>query len=145
MSKILVVVDMQNNFIKQTGAEAIVAKVAEKIKLRSRENYEIILTLDKSGGETDQRITEECNGARIFKKHSYGCEELILFLKERHPETVEFAGLCTDICVITNVLGTMAFLPFANIVVDSSCCASDKEEGHLAALRVMRACNIEVK
>lgn len=145
MSKILVVVDMQKNFIKQTGAEAIVAKVAEKIKRRLRENYEIVLTLDKSGGEPDGRILDACNGAKTFRKHSYGCEELISYLKDRIPDKVEFVGVCTDICVITNVLGTMAFLPFANIVVDGGCCASYRAEGHRAALRVMRACNIEVK
>lgn len=144
MPKILVVVDMQNNFIRDSGAEAIIPKVIEKIKDKSREGYEIILTLDKSGGATDGRISSECDGARFFKKHSYGCEELIAYLKERNPDVVEFAGICTDICLITNVLSTITVLPFADVVVDSGCCASQSADGHNCALRVMKSCNIKV-
>lgn len=143
MGKVLVVVDMQTEFIKQCGAEAIVKNVVKKIKARRAEGYEVIFTVDKSGGEPDGSISKLCEGQKPYEKHSYGCKELILDLYVKNPDTVEFAGVCTDICVIANVLGTMAFLPFAEIVVDGSCCASEKE-GHAAALRVMKACNVKV-
>lgn len=143
MSKILVVVDMQTKFIKQCGAEKIVDGVVVKIKARKEEGYEVILTVDKCGGELNERIAEICKGQKTYKKRSYGCKELILDLYEKNPDTVEFVGVCTDVCVIANALGTMAFLPYAEIVVDGSCCASQKD-GHIAALRVMKSCNIKV-
>lgn len=143
MSKILVVIDMQKNFIKECGAEKIVPKAAEKIKERKSEGYEILFTCDKSGGEFDDRIRAAACGSKIYYKHTYGCEELILDLKGKRPEKVEFIGICTDICVITNVLATMAFLPFAKISVAADCCASGRE-GHLAALKVLKACKVEV-
>lgn len=143
MSKFLVIVDMQTEFIKQCGAERIIDNVIKKIKDKKKKGYEVVLTVDKSGGELDGRILEICKGCKQYKKHSYGCKELILDLYERKPDIVEFVGICTDICVIANVLGTMAFLPFAEIVVDSNCCTSEKE-GHIAALRVMKSCNVKV-
>lgn len=143
MSKILVVIDMQTEFLKQCRAENLAADVEEKIRRRKSEGYEVLLTLDKSGGLLVDGIARESRGCKIYKKHSYGCKELILDLAAAQPEKVEFVGVCTDICVIANVLGTMAFLPFAEISVDGSCCAS-ADGGHSAALSVMRACNITV-
>lgn len=144
MKKILVVVDMQTAFIRQCGAGRIIDNVIEKIEIRKQEGYEIIFTVDKSGGELDGRISESCKADRVYKKHSYGCKELILDLYKSKPEIVEFAGVCTDICVLTNALGTMAFLPFAEIVVDGKCCASEDKKSHTAALSVMRSCKITV-
>lgn len=118
--------------------------VAAKIRQRAEEGYEIILTLDKSGGGLDEKIASGCGGAKIFKKHSYGCEKLIAYLRERKPDKVEFVGVCTDICVITNVLATITVLPFAEIAVDGGCCAAENSVGHNCALKVMKACNVEV-
>ena len=143
MSKILVIVDMQTEFIKQCCTEKIVNNIVKKIKRRAAEGFAVILTRDKEGGEIDGRIKEICSDSKVYKKHSYGCKELILDISVMKPETVEFAGVCTDICVIANVLGTMAFLPFTEIVVDISCCASEKE-GHLAAIKVMKSCGVTV-
>lgn len=143
MKKVLVIVDMQTGFIEQCRAENIINNLIKKIEKRIKDGYEIILTLDREGGKIDCRIMDICRDSKIYKKHSYGCKELILDLFATNPETVEFVGICTDICVITNVLGTMAFLPFAEIVVDSSCCASQKE-GQLAALKVMKSCGVNV-
>lgn len=143
MGKILVLVDVQTEFLKRCGGEELIKNIVAKIEKRIAEGYEIILTSDKSGGELDGRIARLCEGRKIFKKRSYGSKELILYLARKKPETVEFAGICTDICVITNVLGTATFLPLANISVDGGCCASEPE-GHIAAIKVMRACNIKV-
>lgn len=144
MCKILVVVDMQANFIEETGAEHIVPKVACKIVSRRKEGYEIVMTSDKSGGELNGAIAEACGSCKTFKKHSYGCEELMLYLKQRSPDRVEFVGVCTDICVITNVLAAITVLPFADIAVDGDCCASASAEGQRSALRVMKSCNINL-
>lgn len=142
MKKILVVVDMQKNFIGQCRADSLLPRVSEKI--RREEGYEVLFTVDDSGGELDRSIAEWTAHGAVYRKHTYGCKQLILDLAEKNPERVEFIGVCTDICVIANLLGLMDFLPFCEISVDASCCASTQPEGHEAALRVMKACKIEV-
>ena len=59
-------------------------------------------------------------------------------------DEIEFCGLCTDICVISNVLMARQILPEKKITVDASCCAGVTPEKHLAALEVMKSCQIEV-
>lgn len=143
MDGVLVVVDMQKKFINGCGAQRLVARVADKISRKREEGAEIIFTLDRSGGPFPPPIARAAEGCKVYAKRSYGCKELILDLAQRAPQVIEFAGLCTDICVMANVMGAMAFLPYSEIVVDSACCASS-EEGHMAALRVFRTCNITV-
>ena len=58
---------------------------------------------------------------------------------------VEFCGFCTDICVVSNVMILKAsWYDFADITVDSSCCAGVTPESHEAALTTMRMCQIDV-
>lgn len=61
MSKLLVVVDMQNDFIDGSlgsdEAKAIVNNVVEKIKARKEEGYEVVYTVDTHG--EDYMETEE--------------------------------------------------------------------------------------
>lgn len=57
---------------------------------------------------------------------------------------IEFCGVCTDICVISNALILRSFYPNARIIVDSSCCAGTSKEAHEAALMIMKNCLIEV-
>ncbi len=171
MSKILVVVDMQNDFIDGSlgSAEAglTVEKVVRKIKRRKAEGYEVVFTKDlhdenylstreginlpvphcikgTKGERLNADVAAQSGGCKIYCKNSYGSRELIEDLTARKPETVEFVGLCTDICVLTNVIGLKAFLPEAEIVVDADCCAGSTEEGHRAALRAMESCNVTI-
>lgn len=85
----------------------------------------------------------------VIGKSTYMCQGLFDFLRYKSItekiESVEFVGVCTEICVISNALAARGFMPKTHIAVDSSCCAGLTEEGHLAALRVMRACNVYVK
>lgn len=61
------------------------------------------------------------------------------------PMEIELCGFCTDICVISNALALKGFTyDFAEITVDSSCCAGVTPEKHEAALEVMRSCQINV-
>lgn len=143
MKNVLVIIDMQKNFISDCKARRIVPAVAEKIKQRIADGYEIMLTVDKSGGKTAPPVLRTCRGCKVFHKHTYGSEELILALKELQPASVEFVGVCTDICVVCNVLAAKVFLPNARITVDSACCASF-DGGNSAALQVMKSCNVTV-
>ena len=59
-------------------------------------------------------------------------------------DVIELCGVCTDICVISNALILRSMYPSTPIVVDASCCAGSKPYLHDAALEVMKSCNIEV-
>ena len=62
------------------------------------------------------------------------------------PMDIEMFGFCTDICVVSNALILKAFThDFADIYVDSSCCAGVTPQKHEAALEVMRSCQVIVK
>lgn len=89
--------------------------------------------------------SDEIKKGRIYK-NTFGSdvlEELLIKHKDEIEE-IEFVGLCTDICVISNVLMARQKLPDTKITVDASCCAGVTVEKHLAALEVMKSCQIEV-
>lgn len=95
------------------------------------------------GWEIDPAL--DTTGAQIFDKPSFGSEELVQYLKGLDNLTsAEFVGLCTDICVITNVLSAKCALPELPIAVDSACCAGVTPDSHENALAAMRMCQIRI-
>ena len=81
----------------------------------------------------------------IFDKPSFGSEALVRYLKSLPDlQSAEFVGLCTDICVITNVLSAKCALPELPISVDSACCAGVTPQSHENALSAMRMCQINI-
>lgn len=89
--------------------------------------------------------SEEIIRSRILK-NTFGSIKLCEILKQYENEITDitFMGFCTDICVISNVLVVRAYLPNTRIIVDSSCCAGTTLDKHLAALEVMKSCQIDV-
>ena len=83
--------------------------------------------------------------SRIYK-NTFGSDVLREFLERFKDkiESVEFCGLVTDCCLISNVLMARQALPNTEIIVDASCCAGTSPEKHLAALEVMKSCQINV-
>ena len=76
--------------------------------------------------------------------------EAILSLEEGEetpiPMEIEICGFDTDVCVVSNALILKAFThDFAEITVDSQCCAGTTPEKHEAALEVMKSCQINIK
>ena len=144
---ILVVIDMQNDFIDGAlgtpEAEAIVPNVVDRVK---NFNGLVLATRDTHGGDYLQ--TQE--GRMLPVEHcirgTYGWEirEDIAELLESGPIDKPTFGLCTDICVISNAMLLKAFLPEVPIMVDSLCCAGVTPESHERALEAMKACQIEV-
>ena len=169
--KVLVVVDMQNDFIDQAlgtkEAVGIVENVAKKI---SGFDGKVIFTRDThhenymSTQEGKNLPVEHCiegsegwqissalpvsEDAVIFDKPTFGSKELGLYMeklaKETPIEEIEVIGLCTDICVISNALLLKAFLPEVRITVDASCCAGVTPQSHKNALEAMKSCQINV-
>ncbi len=170
MRKILIVIDMQNDFIDgslgTTEAVGIVEKVKEKIRKYPAEN--VIATMDTH--EPDYLNTQEgrnlpvehcirgsegwairvdiarlLDGVKIYEKPTFGCEQMAQDLKEMAGEEeieLELVGLCTDICVVSNALLLKAAMPEVRISVDASCCAGVTPQLHEAALDTMRSCQI---
>ena len=81
-------------------------------------------------------------------KPTFGSYELLKILDEINTENkiteIEFCGLVTNICLVSNVLMTKAAFPDIPIIVDSSCCAGTTTEAHNAALLVMESCQINI-
>ena len=170
MKKILVVVDMQNDFIDgalgTAEAVAIVPKVAEKIKnfdgtvLYTRDTHEENYMETQEGRnlpvphcirdtEGWQIRTElQQAGAEVVDKPTFGsralAEKLVEMNREEAIESITLIGLCTDICVISNAFVIKAFLPEMPIIVDAACCAGVTPESHERALEAMKVCQIAV-
>ncbi len=172
MKKILIVVDMQNDFIDAAlGTKEAVAIVENvKNKIRSYPVADVIATMDThgenymdtqegknlpvvhcikgtEGWKIREDIAELLAGAKIYEKPTFGSVALAEDLKKINEEEeieLELIGLCTDICVVSNALLLKANMPEVTISVDSSCCAGVTPEKHLAALETMRSCQIHV-
>ena len=78
----------------------------------------------------------------VIEKKAFGSTRLPSLLKPY--DEIEFCGLCTDICVISNALLIKAFYPETLISIDSACCAGSTPEAHQAALTVMKNCQCKI-
>lgn len=90
---------------------------------------------------------EENDHHLIINKSTFGWpywEDTIQYNIGKTPDSIEVIGVCTDICVISNVLALHSMYEEIDISVDASCCAGTSEEMHKAALAVMKSCQIEV-
>lgn len=170
-NNILIVIDMQNDFINGSlgtkEAESIVPNVVNKIK---NHNGPVFYTMDThSEGYLDTpegqklpvkhcikgtdgwklnpevEIALKDKGAVEFVKPTFGSLELMENIQHCSCDSIEVIGLCTDICVISNVL----LLKTANyntpITVDAACCAGVTPEKHKSALDVMESCHIDIE
>ena len=171
MQNILLVIDMQNDFIDGAlgtpEAVAIVPNVREKIR-----NFDgtVLFTRDTHGenymetqegknlpvphcirGTEGWQIRPELEELRVTEpidKGTFGSDELGKILRDLNDEDpigiITVIGLCTDICVISNALLAKAFLPEVPIEVDASCCAGVTPESHENALKAMASCQIRI-
>ena len=171
MRKILIVIDMQNDFIDAAlgTKEALSIVEAVKEKIRSYPPEDVIATMDTHGENYMQTqegkylpvphclkgtdgwkirpdIAELLIGAKIYEKPTFGSVALAADLKElseKEEIELELIGLCTDICVVSNALLLKATMPEVKISVDPACCAGVTPEKHEAALETMRSCQIQ--
>lgn len=170
MKNVLVVVDMQKDFIDGAlgtkEAVAIVDNVAEAI--RSFDG-EVIFTRDThfdnymetqegrnlpvphcikgtEGWQIDKKLASlRTDGMKVFDKPTFGSVELAAYLKEnKELEQVTLIGLCTDICVISNALLIKANLPEVEVTVIEKCCAGVTPQSHKNALEAMKMCQIKI-
>ncbi len=170
MRKILVVIDMQNDFIDGSlgtkDAVAIVPKVVEKIKTYDPSNvyatqdthYDYFKTqegrllpvehcISGTKGWKLRKEVAELIKDNLFPKNTFGSSTLareLNIMSSKEEIEIEIVGLTTDICVISNALLFKACMPEVKITVDSACCAGTTPDKHTAALEVMKSCQIIV-
>ncbi len=169
MKKLLVVVDMQNDFVDgalgSKEAQAIVPDVVAKVQKALDEGTDVVFTRDthhdnyletKEGqylsvvhcveGTPGWEIIDELKPYAniVINKPTFGSTRLVRFVEEGDYDEVELIGLCTDICVVSNALLLKANMPELTYKLDSSCCAGVTPQSHEAALETMKSCQIEV-
>lgn len=173
MKHLLVVVDMQKDFIDgalgTAEAVAIVENAAQKIR---DFDGDIFVTYDTHF----ENYMDTAEGAKLPVRHcikgtagwelnetvaealaekDYTPVEKITFGSTMLPELVKktvgdgafditLIGLCTDICVVSNALILKANFPETEVYVDAACCAGVTVDTHNAALATMKMCQINV-
>lgn len=169
MKKLLIVVDMQNDFV--TGslgtkeAEQIVPEVIEKVKAYLAAGDEIIFTRDTHTSnylqtqEGKKLPVEHCIEGTwgwelidelqpyttiVFDKPTFGSTTVTEYVVNAGCEEIELIGLCTDICVVSNALLLKANLLDAEISVDAKCCAGVTPQTHEAALTTLKMCQVNI-
>ena len=169
MKKLLVIVDMQNDFVDgslaASGGKEAVLNARALIEKERAQGTQIVFTRDLHGdnyletqegkrlpvphcmaGTKGAQFYEGifCAGAKVFEKDTFASKELAHFVHEGNFDEVLFAGICTDICVVSNALLVKARCPETRIAVFASACAGTTKENHLAALQVMKSCQIDI-
>lgn len=174
MNKILVVVDMQNDFIDGAlGSAEAIDIVPNVIKKIEEFDGHIIFTLDthernylktqegkklpvphcikmSKGWEINKDVFNATGDTRctFVTKETFGAKDIVgaidYITNKTSTYEIELIGLCTDICVISNAMLVKAFYPEYTIKVDASCCAGTTPENHKNALNAMKCCQIEV-
>ena len=173
MKKILIVVDMQKDFVDGAlgtpEAVAIVDNVVNKINsfegniivtydthfedymdTREGKNLPVPHCIKETDGwKLNAKVQDALFGKEYIEleKPTFGSillPEIIDDLAGEEEFEIELIGLCTDICVVSNAMVLKAHYPEVSIKVDASCCAGVTPETHDAALMTMKMCQIEV-
>ncbi len=171
MSKVIIIVDMQNDFVDGSlgtaEAQAMLPKLVEKLsQVQDTHSADVIFTMDThpvnylETAEGRKLPVEHCikgtpgweivpqlqafkaNAKAVVEKPTFGAVDLPKLVADY--DEIELVGLCTDICVISNALLLKAFYPEKPICVDASCCAGVTPESHANALAAMKMCQIDV-
>lgn len=172
MQDILIVVDMQNDFIDgalgTAEAVAIVPKVVEKVRgfkgtviftrdthgenyMQTQEgrNLPVPHCIKGSRGWEVCPALEPLRTGLTIDKPTFGSAELgrlLLELDTKEPVgSITLVGLCTDICVISNAMIAKAFLPEVPVTVDAACCAGVTPESHRNSLSAMKMCQVRIE
>ena len=173
MKDILIIVDMQTDFIDGSLGSAEAVDIIPNAVKRIREwQGDIIVTLDTHSAdylETAEGkklpvphcikgtkgwalhpLIEDSLSGKCFEtveKPTFGSTELpdrVRSLASGEDFSLTLIGLCTDICVVSNALLLKAAFPEKRIAVDASCCAGVSPQTHEAALRTMQSCQIDI-
>ncbi len=174
MSKVLIVVDYQKDFVDGAlgfpKAATLEAGIAAKVEEAIRENRPVVFTLDTH----DAGYLETREGRHLPVSHCekgsqgwrlYGSLERYMdeshekvflapkysfgarnyaFLEQFSPTEFELVGVVTNMCVISNAVILQTQFPNAEITVNSALCASFDDAMHQKALDVMAGLQMNI-
>lgn len=167
MKKVLIVIDMQNDFVDgalaNPQAQAIVDGIVKRIDefdgdvIATRDTHaENYLTTTEGkhlpvphcirgtyGWEIVPAIREALRrkNAKVLDKPTFGY--LNWELLQAYDEA-EMVGTCTDICVVSNALIIKALHPDLPLTVRKELCAGTTQENHDSAISVMACCQVKI-
>lgn len=173
MSKALIIVDMQNDFLTGSLANPEAVNIIPKIVdlINSGEYDHMVFTLDthysnyldtqegkilpvehciagEDGWDLPKKLRElvlDEGTTTLVVKSTFGTTQLASHLEIfGNFDEVTFCGTCTDICIVSNALILKAMRPNLKINVKADCCAGLTPEKHKAALDVMESCQINI-
>ena len=173
MKKLLIVVDMQKDFVDGAlGSKEAVAIVDNVVKKIENFDGDIIVTYDthpENYMETQEgknlpvphcfkgtdgwKLDDKVQGALDIRKYNtiekptFGSTALPEYIKANYNQNeieIELIGLCTDICVVSNALLMKANFLETKVSVDATCCAGVTPESHAAALTTMKMCQVNI-
>jgi len=174
MLDILIVVDMQNDFITGSLGTKEAQKIVNNVALEINKSYDMVFftqdTHDKNylntqegknlpiehciDGEDGWKLHDDIKlsmkAARCpvytIKKNIFGSYNLLEKLEYMSDKinSITIVGLCTDICVISNALIIKSKFPEIKLKCIENCCAGVTPEKHNAAIEVMKSCQVEV-
>lgn len=168
MKKLLVVVDMQNDFV--TGclgtkeAQEITTAVTEYVKSF---DGDVVFTQDthdenymdtqegkklpvphclkgSEGWKIVPQLLPYAEKAKVFEKPVFGSTELASFVADSDYEEVTLIGVCTGICVLSNAVLLKAFAPQVPVKVIAELCACVTPQSHETALAAMATCQVDI-
>ena len=173
MRNLLVVVDMQNDFIdgslgtKEAVAivDNVIAEIAKYdtkdifatsdthpenyLETQEGKNLPVVHCVKETDGwQINEKVKTALKDAVVIDKPTFGSKilaEEITKIAEKEDITVTLVGLCTDICVVSNAILIKAYVPEIPVKVIASCCAGVTPESHEAALATMRMCQVQVE
>lgn len=170
MDKLLIIIDMQNDFIDgalaNPAAQEIVPGIAAFAKIwqgkvgitldTHQENYLETqegkklpvphCIINTPGHELNSQIAEVINNkiSYTIMKPTFGFNDWKQYELDKHFDEIVLVGTCTDICVVSNALAIKTACPEMEVTVIAGLCAGLSAEKHEAALEVMRSCQIKV-
>lgn len=171
--KILLIIDMQNDFVsgalKNKNALKIIKNIENKalyykgkvfftkdthntktyLKTQEGKNLPIIHCVKGTKGwEIVKPLQKFINTNNVIEKPTFACEKLIpLFNKLNKKEKINeimLVGTCTDICVISNAFLLKTYFPKIPIIVDQKCCAGTTPLNHNIAIKAMKNAQIKI-
>ena len=147
MKKVLIVVDMQKDFVDGAlgtkEAVDIVDKVVAKIK---GFDGDIIATYDTHG----ENYMDTQEGKKLPVPHcikgteGWKLDKKVQAALDEKGFAEVYKPTFGSVELVSNALLLKANFPEMNISVDAACCAGVTPEKHLAALETMSSCQIEV-
>ena len=171
MKKLLIVVDYHNDFV--TGslgfpeAAALEPNLHDKLQAYLDEKDDVVYTMDTHGEnylETQEgkklpiphcicgsegwqlhgRLRYQLAYCPYFEKNTFGSLDLLHYLEEKRYDVIEFVGVVSNICVISNAVLAKAAQPEAQIIVDAQCVASNDSVMQEKAFDMLENLHIDV-